>query len=98
LHEIEQAPREQLGVPLVALHAVPHAPQLLTLVWVLVSQPLLGLPSQLPNPGLQLGEQLPDTQAVEPLAFVQVTPQEPQVVVVVRSASHPLPDTPSQLA
>jgi hypothetical protein len=46
--EIAQTPPAQLGVPLVALHAFPHVPQLLTLPFKLVSQPFPTLLSQLP--------------------------------------------------
>lgn len=64
---------------------------------VLVSQPLFGLLSQLPNPALQLGTQAPEVQAVPPLALVQLTPQVPQFEVVVVLVSQPLLALASQL-
>jgi hypothetical protein len=45
-HAIEHLPEAQLGVPFVALHAAPHAPQLATDDEVSVSQPFERLPSQ----------------------------------------------------
>ncbi len=44
------APAAQPGVPLITVHARPQAPQWATVVLVLVSQPLVTLPSQLPSP------------------------------------------------
>jgi hypothetical protein len=61
------------------------------LVLVFVSQPLVGLPSQLPKPAAQLGAQTPAVQVVEPLALVQPLPQAPQCAVVLfRFVSQPL--------
>jgi hypothetical protein len=65
------------AVPLVREQGTPQPPQLL-LVVVDVSQPLLGSPSQLWKPELQLGEQVPFTQAVLPCAFVHCVVQLPQ--------------------
>lgn len=45
-HTGEQVPETQLVVPFGFEHTVPQPPQLLMLLLVLVSQPLLGLPSQ----------------------------------------------------
>jgi len=45
---IAQPPAVQVAVALGRAHILPQAPQLATLVWVLVSQPLAGLPSQSP--------------------------------------------------
>jgi hypothetical protein len=45
------APPAQVAAALAKLHTVPHAPQCAVLVVVLVSHPLVALPSQLPNPG-----------------------------------------------
>ena len=47
-----------------------------------VSQPLVGSPSQSEYPGAQDGLQVPPTQLVVPLAFVQVFPQLPQLSTV----------------
>jgi hypothetical protein len=41
-------PPEQLVLPLALMQACPHAPQSVVVVLVLVSQPLVGSPSQLP--------------------------------------------------
>ena len=41
-------PPMQEAVPLANVHTFPHAPQLETLVRMLASHPLTGLPSQLP--------------------------------------------------
>jgi hypothetical protein len=41
-----QAPAEHTGVAFAREHTRPQAPQLLALVLVFTSQPLLGLPSQ----------------------------------------------------
>jgi hypothetical protein len=79
-----------------ALHVTPQPPQLLELVSG-VSQPLASLPSQLPKPALHV------PIAHEPLAHVavalgreQLTPQPPQLLVVVRGVSQPLLMSPSQ--
>jgi hypothetical protein len=99
-----QSPLPHATVPWLLLHCVPHAPQLLVLVKRFVSQPLFGLPSQLPKPALHAGEQLPATQDVEPFELVHAVPQVPQLVVVVRLVSQPslalalqLPQPPLQL-
>jgi hypothetical protein len=41
--------------------------------------------------------QAPETQAVPPLALVQVVPQVPQLAVVLRGTSQPFETCPSQL-
>jgi hypothetical protein len=97
LQAIAQAPRVQDALPLVLLHTVPQVPQLLVLVWVLTSQPLLALPSQLPQPALQeaMAHEYVAHVAVA-LARVQATPQALQLVSVFSGASQPLPVLPSQ--
>jgi hypothetical protein len=60
------------------VQAVPQPPQLVTLVLKFASQPLLALPSQLPNPELHVGTHTPVVHAVDPLGLVQPLPQEPQ--------------------
>jgi hypothetical protein len=97
LHEIEHTPSAQLAVPLALPQTVPHVPQLVVLVCVLVSQPLLGLPSQLPNPAAHTGAQVPETHEVVPLALVQALLHAPQLLVVLSAASQPLDASPSQL-
>jgi hypothetical protein len=91
-----QTPPTQFGVPLAAEHTWLQVPQLLMLVDVLVSQPLVGSPSQLPKPVLQDGTQAPAVQATLPLRFVHFAPQAPQFVVVFRLVSHPFFGSPSQ--
>jgi hypothetical protein len=96
-HTGAQRPATQDVVPLAFAQALPHAPQLPALVCVLVSHPLFGLPSQLANPGEQLGLQTPALQDVVPLAFVHAAPQAPQLAGVVSWVSQPLEALPSQL-
>jgi hypothetical protein len=94
-----QLPDAQLVVPFWFVHCLPHAPQLLVLVLMLVSQPFAVLASQSLNPELQLGVQFPLRQLVVPLAFVQVAPQVPQLVaLVLMLVSQPLLGLPSQSA
>jgi hypothetical protein len=90
-------PAEHDVVPLAFVQETPQAPQLVALVFVFVSQPLFGLPSQSAKPVLHVGLQAPDVHVVDPFAFVQVTPQLPQLVVVLSAASQPLDKRPSQL-
>jgi len=45
---------------------VAQVPQLLSVVCVFVSQPLLGLPSQLANPAVHDGRHTPEAQAFVP--------------------------------
>lgn len=64
----------------------------------LVSQPLLGSPSQLPAPAPQTGVQTPLMHSVVPLGLLQVVPQVPQLPSsVCRLVSQPLYGLPSQL-
>jgi hypothetical protein len=70
----------------------------LTLVLVLVSQPLLTKPSQLPKPALQVMVQLPAVQAAVPLLLLQTLPQLPQLLVLLRFTSQPLAGLLSQSA
>jgi hypothetical protein len=75
----------------------PQAPQLVR-VWVLVSQPLLGLPSQLAKPAAHDGTHAPAVHTKVPFAFVQAAAHAPQFVVLVfRFASQPFAALPSQL-
>jgi hypothetical protein len=60
-----QLPVAQLGVPCAVLHERPHMPQFVS-VLSCVSQPLLRLPSQSPQPIWQLGTQPFDSQLVVP--------------------------------
>lgn len=93
-----QAPRAQLGVPWLELHPIPHPPQWVTDVWMLTSQPLAGLASQLPKPVLQeVSTHEPEAQDSAAFARLQLCPHAPQFVFVVSGASHPLFAFPSQL-
>jgi hypothetical protein len=91
-------PFEQATPPFGFEHGMLQPPQWLVLLRMLVSQPLFGLPSQLPAPAAQLGTHAPETHAVVPFALLQVTPQAPQLVVVVcRFVSQPSARLPLQL-
>jgi hypothetical protein len=93
-----QVPALQLGVPDGQLQTVPHVPQLLTFDSRLVSQPLFGLPSQLPQPAEQVGTHAPDVHVVVPFAFVHVLPHVPQLLGFAPVfVSQPLLALPSQL-
>jgi hypothetical protein len=76
----------------------PQLPQLVSVLSA-VSQPLRALPSQVPQPLLQVGAQEPPMQLVPPLALVQAMPQPPQFdPFVARVTSQPLATFASQLA
>jgi hypothetical protein len=67
-----------------AVHVRPHAPQLVTLVLVLVSQPLAAFMSQLPKPAVQVSPQVDIAQVgVEFAAGAQARPQAPQFAALV---------------
>jgi hypothetical protein len=75
----------------------PHMPQLLTLLSC-VSQPFCAFASQLPQPLLQVGAQLPAAQLVVPCALVQAFAQRPQCATLLLSVtSQPLLAMLSQL-
>src|ERR1051325_1620843 len=61
-----------------------------------VSQPLFGFPSQLANPNVQLGLQMPDAQAFVPCELVHARPHAPQFVLVSKAASQPFATSLSQ--
>jgi hypothetical protein len=98
-HEAQaHTPALQEGVPLGHEHACPQVAQWLVLVCVLVSHPLMGLPSQLPNPVLHVGVQTPAVHETVPFGFVHTVPHVPQLLIVeFRSASQPLLKLASQL-
>jgi hypothetical protein len=54
LQLMSHAPALQDGVPLLELHTLLQLPQRVASVFRFVSQPLARLPSQLPNPALQV--------------------------------------------
>jgi hypothetical protein len=97
LHVMAQAPATHVALPLLLLQALPHAPQLETLVSSAVSQPFDAAPSQFPNPVEQV-HNVHEPLAHDSLAFArsQTLPQVPQSVSVARLASHPFTATPSQ--
>jgi hypothetical protein len=72
------------------LQACLHAPQLLALVLMLVSQPLALLLSQLPRPGSHVATtQVEEVQAQVAYRPVHWVPQLPQSAVVARLVSQP---------
>src|SRR4051794_1899445 len=82
-----------------AAQTFPHAPQELGLESVLVSQPLVRLPSQSAKPTLQLVLHAPAEQTAEALgALAHAVPQAPQLAGELRSTSHPFAATWSQSA
>ena len=96
--ETVHAPDAQVCVAtLGSAHTRPHAPQCATVVLVLVSQPLVTLPSQLPRPALQAMEHAPPLHVGVPPTFEQRLPQPPQCITLVSVlVSQPLVATPSQ--
>lgn len=53
-----------------SVHAAPQRPQCITLVCVLVSQPVAASPSQSPLPAPQIKPQRPSTHDAAPMAFI----------------------------
>jgi hypothetical protein len=101
LQVMPQAPAVQVAAALARVgQAVPQAPQLVALVRVSTSQPLLLLLSQLAKPSLQRRPQVPIAQAAAALAPpAQTVPQAPQLAAEVAvSTSQPLAALLSQLA
>jgi hypothetical protein len=98
-HAMEQAPAAQAAEPWTVEQAAPQAPQFVTLVSVLVSQPLAWLPSQLPHPALQVDTRH-DPLPQDSVAFgrLQTVPHVPQFVFVFRLVSHPSLYRPLQSA
>ena len=77
---------------------MPQPPQLLSSLRRSVSQPLESIPSQLPQPTLQLWMwQLSPEQEAVALFREQVVPQDPQLESESSVFSQPLPQLPSQL-
>ena len=98
LHETSaQVPVWHEPVPLEYVHALLHMPQFKLDVLVFVSQPLLGLPSQLAKPIAHVGVHVPFVHDVVPLPFVHVTPHMPQFDVLLPVLiSQPFAYMPSQ--
>jgi hypothetical protein len=89
----------QYGVPVVDGHTWPHVPQLVASVVVAVSQPLAGLPSQLPKPAAQLSMHVPPEHVEDAFSVLHTTPHMPQFFASVwRFVSHPLDAILSQSA
>jgi hypothetical protein len=83
-HAIPQTPSAHAGLaPPPPAQTLPHIPQCVRLVFVLVSQPLVATPSQLPKPALQLSVQRPITHA--PVALVPLGHTLPHVPQLLRS-------------
>ena len=79
LHEpIWHVPLAQVPVAFAGLHACPHAPQL-RLELSCVSQPLVTLPSQFPQPGAQASTHAPAAQLGVAWFVLQTVPQLPQL-------------------
>lgn len=91
------APPEQVALPLVVSHTLPHEPQLEVFALVPVSHPFATLLSQLPYPDEHEMVQAPATQEGVPLFVLQALVHVPQFEVVERFVSQPLPTSPSQL-
>jgi hypothetical protein len=96
-HTGTHAPDTQLVVPLAFVHALAHPPQSVTVVFVFVSHPLFGLPSQSAHPAAQVAEHVPLVHDAVPWLLEQAALHAPQFVFVVSEASQPLPTTLSQL-
>jgi len=88
LQEIAQPALPHCAVPLLALHTLPHAPQLLVVLsWV--SHPSATPPLQSPYPCLQEMEQLTPLHCAVPLLALHALPHVPQLLVVLSGVSHP---------
>ena len=77
---IEQTPPTHAAVAFGSAHAFPHVPQFAKLVFRIVSQPLVLMPSQFAKPVKQVNEQTPAVHVV--VAFKragQTFPQAPQL-------------------
>lgn len=91
-----QAPVEHSPIAFAGAHGAPQAPQS-ALVVVLVSQPLIGLPSQSARRGShEPTRQVPLEQSPMPNAGLQVLPHAPQWVSVFSGVSQPSAGSPLQ--
>lgn len=102
-HVMVQTPPAQPGVPPAAEQRTPQAPQLLTSVNTVLSQPLVGTPSQSRRSLGQLTLEIPQvdtahTALVPAGGAGQRVPHAPQFVTSPEAVltSHPLASTPSQ--
>jgi hypothetical protein len=81
---IVQVPAVHVPVAFAGAHILPHIPQCEVSVCVLVSQPFIALPSQLPKPALQLAiPQVPIVHEGVPFMTVQARLHIPQCEVSV---------------
>jgi hypothetical protein len=98
LQPMLQVPALHAGVPLFPLHGWLQPPQCSRLVAMLVSQPLVRLPSQSPNVPLHAMPHTPPLQAGVPPLELQILPQAPQFEVSLETDfSQPFAALPSQL-
>jgi hypothetical protein len=98
LQLMPHTPPVQLGVPLLLLQVVPHPPQFVTLVFLLTSQPLSTLPSQLANPAAQVMPHTPPEHDAVPLVLLHTFGQLPQwFTSLANVTSQPFEALPSQL-
>jgi hypothetical protein len=89
LQVMPQRPAVHDAVPLVPLHALPHAPQCATVFCRFTSQPFAALRSQSPNPALhELIAHMPATQEGVAFAGRHALPQRPQCVVDEARSAH----------
>ena len=101
VHVLRQAPDTHAGTLFAgAGHTVPQDAQFVVLLRRSVSQPLAALPSQSPKFAAHVATpQAPRAQVPVALGGAQVRPQPPQCAVLVRrSTSQPLLESPSQSA
>ena len=86
-----QAPAAHAAVALASAHALPHAPQWVALVLLLVSQPVMTLESQSAKPRLHVNPHVPAMHAGAALAKPgQTVPHIPQLLTSVAAAAHTL--------
>ncbi len=99
LHENPQAELLQNELALARPgHALAHAPQWLALLVVLVSQPLVALPSQLPKPAPHDATwHEPEAHVALPLLTLHVRPHIPQWLLLLSAVSQPFAGIASQL-
>ena len=97
--EITHPPAEHAETAFARLQALEQAPQLATLVFVLISHPLVRSVSQLANPAVQLMPQTPTVQVAPPFVLLHTVPQALQFAVSVFTfTSQPSDAKPLQFA
>lgn len=94
-----QTPPTQIAQPPPEPHACPQPPQLFTSAARFVSQPLVGFPSQSPQPGSHLGWQAPAMHWARACWVPHTMPQPPQLFTSFETlVSQPSAQVPLQLA